>query len=125
VREAKHPDGVLKPRGPYSPAVITSGRLIFTASQGPLDPATGKEPEGGIQAEARQALANIRAIVEGCGGSLKNAVKVQLFLRDMADFQAVNAVWPEFFPEPWPARTTIQSNLAYSLAVDCVVALDD
>jgi 2-iminobutanoate/2-iminopropanoate deaminase len=125
VREAKHPDGVLKPRGPYSPAVITSGRLIFTASQGPLDPATGKEPDGGIQAEARQALSNIKAIVEGCGGSLKNAVKVQLFLRDMADFQAVNAVWPEFFPEPWPARTTIQSNLAYSLAVDCVVALDD
>jgi 2-iminobutanoate/2-iminopropanoate deaminase len=125
MREAKHPEGVLKPRGPYSPAVITSGRLIFTASQGPLEPATGKEPPGGIQAEARQALANVRAIVEGCGGTLANAVKVQLFLRDMKDFDAVNAVWPEFFPEPWPARTTIQSNLAYSLAVDVVVALDD
>ncbi|MFO1378745.1 MAG: Rid family hydrolase, partial [Steroidobacteraceae bacterium] len=109
MREPRYPDGVLKPRGPYSPAVIASGRLIFTASQGPLDPATGKEPPGGIQAEARQALSNIRAIVEGCGGSLRNAVKVQLFLRDMGDFNAVNEVWPEFFPEPWPARTTIQS----------------
>ena len=125
MREARHPDGVLQPRGPYSPAVITGGRLIFTASQGPLDPATGTEPPGGITAEARQALSNIKAIVEGCGGSLRNAVKVQLFLRDMGDFAAVNAVWPEFFPEPWPARTTIQSNLAYSLAIDCVVALDD
>jgi 2-iminobutanoate/2-iminopropanoate deaminase len=125
MREARHPDGVLKPRGPYSPAVITAGRLLFTASQGPLDPATGTEPEGGIQAEARQALSNIRAIVEGCGGSLSNTVKVQLFLRDMADFNAVNEVWPEFFPEPWPVRTTIQSNIAYSLAVDVVVALDE
>ena len=70
MREARHPEASCKPRGPYSPAVIASGRLIFTASQGPLDPATGKEPPGGIQAEARQALSNIRAIVEGCGGSL-------------------------------------------------------
>ena len=124
MRVARHPEGVLKPRGPYSPAVIASGRLIFTASQGTIDPTTGKEPPGGIQAEARQALSNIRAIVEGCGGSLTNAVKVQLFLRDMSDFAAVNEVYAEFFPEPRPARTTIQSNIAYSLAIDVVVALD-
>jgi 2-iminobutanoate/2-iminopropanoate deaminase len=124
MREARHPDGVLKPRGPYSPAVIASGRLLFTASQGPLDPATGKEPPGGIAAEARQALSNIRAIVEGCGGSLANAVRVTVFLRDLDDFAAMNEVYAEFFPEPRPARTTIQSNLAYSLAVDCIVALD-
>jgi len=72
MREPRHPAGVLKPRGPYSPAVIAGGRLLFTASQGPLDPATGKEPPGGIEVEARQALSNIRAIVEGCGGSLRN-----------------------------------------------------
>ena len=124
MREARHPEGVLKPRGPYSPAVITSGRLLYTASQGPLDPATGKEPPGGIAAEARQALSNIRAIVEGCGGSLANAVKVTVFLRDMNDFAAMNEVYAEFFPEPRPARTTIQSNLSYSLAVDVIVALD-
>ena len=124
MREARHPEGVLKPRGPYSPAVITSGRLLYTASQGPLDPATGKEPPGGISAESRQALSNIRAIVEGCGGSLANAVKVTVFLRDMNDFAAMNEVYAEFFPEPRPARTTIQSNLSYSLAVDVIVALD-
>ena len=124
MREAKHPAGVLKPRGPYSPAVIASGRLIFTASQGPLDPATGKEPPGGISAEARQCLSNVRAIVEGCGGSLSNAVRVTVFLRDMNDFAAMNEVYTEFFPEPRPARTTIQSNLAYSLAIDAIVALD-
>src|SRR5205823_4546338 len=94
---------------------------FFLRVDNPRPLAPGKEPPGGIQAEARQALSNIRAIVEGCGGSLANAVKVQLFLRDMADFAAVNAVWPDFFPEPWPARTTIQSNIAYSLAVDVVV----
>ncbi len=125
MREAQYPKGAPRPRGPYSPAVIASGRLLFTASQGTIDLATDEVAEGGIQAEARQALSNIRAIVEGCGGSLKNAVKVQLFLRDMNDFAAVNEVWPEFFPEPRPARTTIQSNIAYSLAVDVVVALDD
>src|SRR5205085_11917772 len=115
MREARHPEGVLRPRGPYSPAVIASGRLIFTASQGPLDPATGKEPPGGIQAAARQALSNIRAILEGCGGSLRNAVKVQLFLRDMADFAAGHEVWPEFFPERRPARSTNQMNFGSSL----------
>jgi 2-iminobutanoate/2-iminopropanoate deaminase len=124
MREARHPAGVLRPRGPYSPAVIASGRLIFTSSQGPLDPATGKEPPGGFAAEARQTLTNIKAIVEGCGGSLANAVRVTVFLRDMADFAAMNEVYLEFFPEPRPARTTIQSNLAYSLAVDAIVALD-
>ena len=124
MREARHPEGVLKPRGPYSPAVIASGRLLYTASQGPLDPATGKEPPGGISVEVRQALSNIRAIVEGCGGSLANAVRVTVFLRDMNDFAAMNEVYAEFFPEPRPARTTIQSNLSYSLAVDVIVALD-
>ena len=98
MREARHPDGVLKPRGPYSPAVIASGRLIFTASQGPLDPATGVEPPGGIAAEADQALANIRAIVEGCGGSLANAVKVTVYLRDMNDFAAMNEVYARVLP---------------------------
>ena len=124
MREARHPEGVLKPRGPYSPAVITSGRLIFTASQGPLEPATGKEPPGGISAEVRQCLSNVRAIVEGCGGSLANAVRVTVFLRNMDDFAAMNTVYEEFFPEPRPARTTIQSNLSYSIAVDAIVALD-
>ena len=124
MREARHPDGVLKPRGPYSPGVIAGGRMIYTSSQGPLDPTTGKEPAGGIRAEARQALTNVRAIVEGCGGSLANAVKVQVFLRDMNDFAAVNEIYAEFFPEPRPARTTIQSNLSYSVAIDAIVALD-
>jgi 2-iminobutanoate/2-iminopropanoate deaminase len=124
MREARHPAGALKPRGPYSPAVIASGPLLFVSSQGPLDPATGQVPPGGIAAEARQALSNIRTIVEGCGGSLAGAVKVTVFLRDMADFAAMNEVYAEFFPEPRPARTTVQSNLPFSLAVDVVVALD-
>jgi reactive intermediate/imine deaminase len=124
MRETRHPDGVLAPRGPYSPAVIASGPLLFVSSQGPLDPRTGAVPPGGIAAEARQALANVRAIVEGSGGSMAKAVKVTVFLRDMADFAAMNELYAEFFPEPRPARTTVQSNLAYSLVIDAVIALE-
>jgi reactive intermediate/imine deaminase len=123
-REALSPPG-FRPAGPYSAAVIASGRLLFVSSQGPVDHATGQRLDGPVQDAARQALSNIRMIVEHAGGSLQNAVKVQLFLRDMADFAAVNEVYAEFFPEPRPARTTIQSNIAYPLAVDVVVALDE
>ncbi|HVA86608.1 MAG TPA: Rid family hydrolase [Candidatus Saccharimonadales bacterium] len=124
MREARHPAGVLAPRGPYSPAVVAAGPLLFVSSQGPLDPVTGAVVPGGISAEARQALTNVRAIVEGCGGSLADAVKVTVFLRDLADFAAMNEVYAEFFPEPRPARTTVQSNLAFSLAIDAIVAVD-
>ena len=122
-REPKSVPGI-KPAGPYSPAVIVSGRLLFCSSQGPTDYATGKHVEGTIHKETRQALTNIRTIVEGSGGSLANAVKTTVFLRDMADFAGMNEVYTEFFPEPRGARTTVQSNLNFRVSIDVIVALD-
>ena len=122
-REAKQPPGI-RAAGPYSPAVIASGRLMFVASQGPVDHATGGRIEGTIQEETRQALSNLRHIVESSGGSLADTVKVTVFLRDMADFAGMNEAFKEFFTEPYGARTTVQSNLNYKVAIDVIVAMD-
>ena len=115
----------IRPAGPYSPAVIASGRLLFVASQGPVDHATGKRIEGTIQEETLQALTNLWTIVESSGGQMANAVKVTVFLRDMADFAGMNEIYGTFFPDPPPARTTVQSNLLYRVAIDLIVALDE
>ena len=123
-REALQTPGI-RPAGPYSPAVIASGRLLFVASQGPVDHATGKRIEGTIQEETLQALTNLRTIVESSGGRMANAVKVTVFLRDMADFAGMNEIYGTFFPDPPPARTTVQSNLLYRVAIDLIVALDE
>ena len=122
-REALQPPGI-RAAGPYSPAVIASGRLLFVASQGPVDHATGGRIEGTIQEETRQALSNLRTIVESSGGELANAVKVTVFLRDMSDFAGMNEAFAEFFTPPYGARTTVQSNLNYKVAIDVIVALD-
>ena len=124
TREAVQTPGI-RTAGPYSPGVIASGRLLFVASQGPVDHATGERVEGTIEDATRQVLTNLRTIAESAGGSLANAVKTTVFLRDMADFAGMNEVYAEFFPEPRPARTTVQSNLTYRLAIDVVVALDE
>jgi 2-iminobutanoate/2-iminopropanoate deaminase len=98
-----------KPIGPYS-AGIRAGELVFTAGQVGIDPATGELVAGGIAAETRQALRNVQAILEAAGSSLDRVVKTTVFLRDMADFAAMNAVYAEFFPAAPPARTTIQAG---------------
>jgi len=123
-REAMQPPGI-RAAGPYSPAVIASGRLMFVASQGPVDHATGSRIDGTIQEETSQSLTNLRTIVESSGGRLANAVKVTVFLRDMADFAGMNQVFRDFFLEPFPARTTVQSNLPYRVAIDVIVAMDE
>lgn len=93
--------------GPYSQAVF-AGDLLFVSGQLPIDPATGKMPEGEIQNRAHQAFKNAAAIAEAAGASLDKAVKTTVFLADMGDFQAVNAVYAEFFNAPFPARSAIQ-----------------
>lgn len=93
--------------GPYSPAIIANG-LVFTAGQTGGDPATRKLVEGGITAQTRQTLNNVKAVLEAAGTSLDNVVKTTVFLADMNDFAAMNAVYGEFFPTPYPARSTVQ-----------------
>lgn len=93
--------------GPYSQAVRI-GNLVFTAGQIPLNPATGQLAPGGIEAQTRQVLTNLSAVLEAAGASLANAVKTTVFLADMGEFKAMNGVYAEFFPEAPPARSTVQ-----------------
>lgn len=92
--------------GPYSVAIRT-GNLVFTAGQIGLDPVTGGLVPGGVEAETRQALTNLKNVLAAAGSALERVVKTTVFLRDMADFAAMNAVYGEFFPENPPARSTI------------------
>jgi len=96
-----------QPIGPYSVA-IQSGTLVFTSGQLGLDPASGNLVAGGVEAETRQVLANLQNVLEAAGSGLDKALKTIVFLKDMADFPNMNAVYGEFFPENPPARSTVQ-----------------
>jgi 2-iminobutanoate/2-iminopropanoate deaminase len=93
--------------GPYSPAV-RAGEWLVLAGQVGLDPATGRIVEGGAEAEARQVLANISAILHDCGASMTDVAKTTVFVTDMGDFATVNAVYAEAFGAHRPARSTVQ-----------------
>jgi 2-iminobutanoate/2-iminopropanoate deaminase len=93
--------------GPYSQGVV-SGNLLFTSGQLPIDPATGKIPEGSIEDKAHIVFKNLEAIAREAGTSLDNAVKTTVYLADIANFQAVNSVYAQYFQEPYPARSAFQ-----------------
>lgn len=90
--------------GPYSQGTA-AGNIIFVSGQLPIDPATGQFAKGGIQAEARQSLTNIKNILTEAGASMQDVAKVTVLLADINDFAAVNEVYAEFFAEPYPARS--------------------
>lgn len=92
--------------GPYSQAIVAAGQ-VWTAGVIALSPASGEMVAESVTAEARQALSNLQAVLEAAGSSLAHAVKVTVYLVDMADFAAVNTVYSEFFPTQPPARTTV------------------
>ena len=92
--------------GPYSQA-IKVGNLVYTSGQIPIDPATGNFVEGGIKEQTRQSLTNVKAILEEAGLMMGNVVKTTVFMADMADFADMNAVYAEFFTEPYPARSAV------------------
>ncbi len=92
--------------GPYSQAIKT-GRVVFSSGQIGLDPATGELVSGDIEAQARQAFRNLSAVAGAAGGSLGDAVKVTLFLTDLAHFAKVNQIMAELVPKPYPARSTV------------------
>lgn len=103
--------------GPYSVG-MKAGQFIFCSGQLGLDQATGNLVEGGVEAETRQALINLSNILEAAGSSLSRVVKTTVFLRDMGDFQRMNAVYAEFFKNDPPARSTIQVGLPRNGAVE-------
>ena len=112
--------------GPYSQAT-RAGNLVFLSGQTPLDPDTGAiVGAGDIEAQARQAFDNLKAVCEAAGGSFADVVRVGLYLTDLSQFAAVNAVMGEYFAQPYPARSTIEvSALPKGVAfeVDAILAL--
>ncbi len=93
--------------GPYSQAVCV-GNMVFTAGQIPLDPATMKMVEDDITIQTEQVLKNLTAVLEAAGSSLEKVVKCTVFLKDMGEFAAMNAVYGQFFTENPPARSAVQ-----------------
>jgi 2-iminobutanoate/2-iminopropanoate deaminase len=111
--------------GPYSQAV-QAGRFVFTSGQLGLDPAGGELVAGGVEAETRQALRNLQVLLAAAGCAPADAVKTTVFLRDMADFPKMNAVYAEFFPANPPARSTIQVAAlpkGAAVEIECVALL--
>jgi 2-iminobutanoate/2-iminopropanoate deaminase len=110
--------------GPYSVAIKANG-FVFASGQIGFDPATGQVVEGGVEAETRQVLKNVSAVLAAAGASLQDVVKTTVFLRDIADFGKMNEVYATFFPENPPARSAIQAGaLPRNAAVEIeVVAL--
>ena len=117
-------DKAPKAIGPYSVAIRT-GNLVFTSGQIGLDPATQSLVPGGVEAETRQVLTNLKHVLAGAGSGLERVVKTIVFLKDMADFPVMNTVYAEFFPEDPPARSTVAvAGLPKGAAVEIeVVAL--
>lgn len=105
------------PIGPYSQAIV-HGDLVFCSGQLGLDPTTGVLVDGAVE-QARQALKNLEAVLNGAGSSLHRALKVTMYLTDLSCFSEMNKVYAEFFVPPYPARTAIQvSALPKGAAVE-------
>ncbi len=102
ISTAKAPSAI----GPYSQA-IRVGNFVYTSGQIPIDPATGVFAEGGIKEQTRQSLLNVKAILEEAGLTMADVVKTTVFMADMNDFAEMNAVYAEFFCEPFPARSAV------------------
>jgi reactive intermediate/imine deaminase len=111
--------------GPYSQAVKT-GNLVFLSGQIPLDPATGQLVSGEIDAEIRRVFDNLRAVASAAGGSLDNAVKVNVYLTDLGHFARVNEIMAGYFKLPYPARAAVQVAAlprGARVEVECVLSL--
>jgi len=105
-REAVRTDRAPKAIGPYEQALKVDG-WVFTSGQIPLDPKTGTMVEGGIGAQTRQVLDNLRAVLEAAGSSMSRVVKTTVYMTNLADFQKMNEVYAEYFPQDKPARSTV------------------
>lgn len=115
-----------KALGPYSQAIRIE-ELVFTAGQVGLDPVTMEIVEGGIEAQTRQVLTNLKHVLESADSGLNFVVKTTVFLQDMGHFTSMNAIYAEFFPENPPARSTIQVAAlpkAALVEIECVALIN-
>jgi 2-iminobutanoate/2-iminopropanoate deaminase len=115
-RQVLQPEGVAVPKAPYSPVAIV-GRTVYTAGQVGFD-IDGTLVDGGIEAQTRRALANLTACLQAAGASLEDVAKVNVYLADLDDFEAYNAVYRELFDGPFPARTTVGASLPGGILVE-------
>ena len=112
--------------GPYSQAV-RSGNTVYFSGQIPLDPASGELVSGDISVQTRRVFDNLKAVCAAAGGSLAQLVRVGIYLTDLANFAAVNAVMAEYCEEPYPARSTIgvaSLPRAAQVEIDAIMVLD-
>ena len=112
--------------GPYSQG-IKLGHLVFTAGQIPLDPATGKLVEGGIEEQTRRVMQNLQGVLAAAGSSLDRVVKTTCFLANLDDFAVFNGVYATFFGAGAPARSTVQAArlpAGAMVEVECVAECD-
>lgn len=107
-RHVVHTDKVTPAKVPLSQA-IKAGGWIFASGQLGMSPATGRLAEGGIEAETRQVCENLKAVLEAAGSSLEKVAKVTIYMADLGELMAMNAVFSEYFPNDPPARTTFQA----------------
>jgi len=105
-RQIIHTDQAPAAIGPYSQAVRV-GRTVYLSGQIPLDPQTMELVGGEIEAQVRQVFENIRAVAHAAGGGLRDLVKLQVYLTDLAHFAVVNRLMAEYFEEPYPARAAV------------------
>ena len=99
-----------QPKGPYSQGVVAGG-LLFVSAQGPFDPKTGKIAGNNIESQTHQTLENVKAILEAAGLTMRNVVKVSVFLKNSSDFQQMNEIYKTYFPEDPPTRTTVEAGI--------------
>lgn len=120
-----HTDNSPPAIGPYSQGIAANG-FVYTAGQGGIDPSTRQLVEGGVQAQTRQTLQNLAAILEAAGCSLADVIKTTVYLANMDDFAAMNEVYATFFSDNPPARTTIQAArlpLNFAVEIEAVALL--
>lgn len=106
-RTVIHTDAAPRAIGPYSQAIVAGG-LVFCSGQVPIDPATGELVPGGIEEQTHQSLSNLKAVLEAAGSGLDRVLKTTVFLQNMGDFAAMNAVYATYFPGNPPARSTVE-----------------
>jgi len=124
-REAVHSEAAPAAIGTYSQA-IRANDILYVSGQLPMDPATGELVQGDIQVHIRQVFTNLSAIAEAAGGRLNDAVKINVYLTDLAHFAAVNEIMAEYLQAPYPARAAVQvAALPRGAAVeaDAIIAL--
>lgn len=111
------------PSGSYSPGILAEGRFVFVSGQGPLR--DGEIVGDDIETQTRVTLENVRSVLEAAGRSMADVVRCGVFMSDLADFDRMDAVYREYFPEPLPARTTIGAALlGILIEIDCIAVGD-